>query len=313
MDSDSNDLVQRLKGEPCNQTLTDQLATHLFQQDEYKAVVTLSQNQSHQCGSIDDTLLLLKFNAQMGLSDYVEAEKSAKSNMILQAPSDPDVFGWRSEAREKLSNFAGAYSDMQWALLLFSDPSKVVLQTYYDTARLAARAGHPCDAISILRDFIAYDAHERRTQQLSTLMQSWQKQGNCPILSGIGNAMLHYNANASGIIVPVEVNGVHAHMLLDTGATRTVMSSSLAKQADIERSDLQGDVVSTANGDTTVMIGRAEKISVGGASLKDVPVWIQSSDSASLGEGIDGLLGLSFLVNFQVHIANGTLDLKPLQ
>src|ERR1035437_4960479 len=53
LDSVSNDLVQRLKGEPCNQELAHQLAANLFHQDEYKAVVTLSQNQARQCG-VDD-------------------------------------------------------------------------------------------------------------------------------------------------------------------------------------------------------------------------------------------------------------------
>jgi predicted aspartyl protease len=82
-----------------------------------------------------------------------------------------------------------------------------------------------------------------------------------------------------------------------------LISSNLAQKADIERSDPESAVVSTANGDTTVMTGRAEVISVGGASLKNVPVYIQGSDSAGLGEGIDGLLGLSFLGNFQVSSA----------
>jgi clan AA aspartic protease (TIGR02281 family) len=311
LDSVSNELVQRLNGEPCNQALAYQLATNLFQQDEYKALVILSQNQTRQCGA-DDRLLPLVFPAQMGLSDFIGAEKTANS-IIIQFPADPSAFGWRSQAREKQGNFPGAYLDMQKALLLFPDPSVIAEQVYYDTARLAAKSGHPCDAVLTLRDFIAYDAHARRDQQISTLMQDWQKQGNCPPLSGTGNATLRYNANAAGIIVPVEVNGFQTHMLLDTGATRTFISSSFAKQAGIEKLDLQGDIVSTANGNTTVMTGRAEKISIGGANLKNVPVYIQNSNSAALGEGIDGLLGLSFLGNFQVHIANGTLELKPLQ
>jgi clan AA aspartic protease (TIGR02281 family) len=310
LDSESRAIVQRLEDEPCNQGLASRLATRLVQQDEDKAVVTLFQNQARQC-SANDALLPLVFSAQMKLSNFAEAEKSANA-IIQQYPADPSAFGWRSEAREKRKNFSGAYADMRRAILLFPDPSNVAAQVYYDAARLAAKAGDPCTAVLTLRDYIAFGAQERRNQQLDRLMQGWQKQGSCPILSGVGCATLRYDTHATGIIVP-EVNGILAHMLLDTGASRTLVSPNLAKEADIKRSDLQNEVVTTANGQATVLVGRADKISLGGASLRNVPVYIQNSAAASLGDGIEGLLGLSFLGNFQIHIANGALELKPLQ
>jgi hypothetical protein len=59
--------------------------------------------------------------------------------------------------------------------------------------------------------------------------------------------------------------------------------------------------------------GRADSISLGGARLGAVPVFIQDSTKGFLGEGVDGLLGLSFLGNFHVVINAGVLELRQLK
>jgi clan AA aspartic protease (TIGR02281 family) len=309
LDPVSTDLVRRLDLEPCNQALAHQLVGNLAERDEYTALLTFSTNRLRRCGE-DDQLLPSVFRAQMSLGAFVEAEKTA-SGLITRYPADPNSFGWRAQVREKQRDFAGAYSDMRRALSLFPDPSKVALQVFYETARLAALSGQQCMAVATLRDYIAYEGRLRYTQQLSTLMQGWRHEGNCPPLSGVGTATLRYKTNAGAIIIPVEVNGVRTRMLVDTGATRTLISTALAKRAGIGNSGLR-DLVHTANGDAIVMTGVAESVSVGGASLANVPVYIQGAYSPALGDSIDGLLGLSFLGNFQLHIGNGLLQLKPV-
>jgi clan AA aspartic protease (TIGR02281 family) len=236
----------------------------------------------------------------MGLAEYVNAERTA-DDLVASNPAAPDAFGWRAEAREKNGNFAGAYADMRKALLLFPDPSRVAAQVYYDTGRLAVESGYPCEAVATLRDFVAYDVRERKTQQLATLMKDWQSRGACPDPFGVGRAILRYNTSSPAIIVPVEANGLLARMILDTGATMTLITRKFAIRAGIEPSVQSGAVVVTANGTTWEAGGRADTIAVGGASLKNVAVLIHSADKDSFADGIDGLLGLSFLGNFQVR------------
>src|ERR1700730_2971822 len=86
-----------------------------------------------------------------------------------------------------------------------------------------------------LRDYIAFDPEKRRTQQLTTLMRGWQQDGSCAPLSGTGSALLRFDPNATAIIVPVEVNGVPARMIVDTGASRTALSKQLARRGGIWR------------------------------------------------------------------------------
>jgi clan AA aspartic protease (TIGR02281 family) len=304
-------VARRLVGEPCNRTLEVELVSSLLEHAEYGAIVAFSEQTTGKCGA-NEELLAAVVTAQLRSSDFVAAERTA-DHLVVAYPADPAVFGWRAEAREKRSNFAGAYADMRTALSLFLDPSDVALSVYYDQARLAAKAGHPCEAVVTLRDYIAFDPEKRRTQQLTTLMRGWQNDGSCEPLSGTGSARLRFDPNATAIIVPVEVNGVPARMVVDTGASRTALSKQLASRAGIEPSAPQGAIVTTAMGKTWLPGGRADHISLGGARLSDVPVFIQNSADRSFGDGVDGLLGLSFLGNFHVRIGGGVLELRPTE
>src|SRR5208282_526522 len=147
----------------------------------------------------------------------------------------------------------------------------------------------------------------------TALMRGWQNEGSCAPSSGTGSALLRFDPNATAIVVPVEVNGVSARMILDTGASRTALSKQLASRAGIEPSGPQGAIVLTPLGKTWLPGGRADHISLGGASLSDVPVFIQNSADRSFGDGVDGLLGLSFLGNFHVRIDRGALELRPTE
>jgi aspartyl protease family protein len=302
--------ARRLVDEPCNRTLAAQLVSDLLEKAEYVTIVRFSQQTKAKCGP-NEELLTAIFKAQILSSDFAAAEGTA-DELVTAYSADPNVYGWRAEVREKLNDFAGAYTDMRVALSLFPDPSNVALSFYYDLARLAANSGHPCEAVATLRDFIAFDPENRRTQQLTTLQRDWQKQGSCDPLFGTGSALIRFDPNAPSIIVPVEVNGVAARMIVDTGATRTALSKQLADRAGIEPSGPQGTTVTTALGKTWLPGGRAERITLAGARLRDVPVFIQIKADGSFGNGVDGLLGLSFLGNFHVRINGGALELQPL-
>ena len=48
--------------------------------------------------------------------------------------------------------------------------------------------------------------------------------------------------------------------------------------------------------------GRAATIQLRSLSAKDVPVVVETDDKLSLGDGVDGLLGMSFLSHFKVSV-----------
>jgi hypothetical protein len=299
----------RLVNEPCNRTLAADLVSDLFEHDEYAAIIAFSEHTKAKCGP-NEELLSYVFRAQYLSSDFSGADQTA-NQLVAQYPADPTVYNWRAQTREKLDNVVGAYADMRATLSLFLDPSDVALSAYYDVARLAAKTGHPCDAVAALRDYIAYDPEKRHTQQLATMMRGWQRMGACAPLSGVGSAFVRFDPNTTVKVVSVLVNGIPARLVVDTGASRPLLSKEFAMRAEIEA--IETHIVNTANGEAGVFGGRADFISLGGARLNSVPIFIQDSTNSLFSKDVDGLLGMSFLGNFHYISEPGFLQLSPLE
>jgi predicted aspartyl protease len=115
--------------------------------------------------------------------------------------------------------------------------------------------------------------------------------------------------SSSPIKVPIRMNGaaafvsvmlnhtIRAEMLLDTGATYTLVARRIATGLRLYESARA--TLSTANGLITVPLARMQSIKVGAAEALNLTVAIQD---ASMNSAIDGLLGLDFLSRFHTSI-----------
>ncbi|RMH31540.1 MAG: hypothetical protein D6690_15440 [Nitrospirae bacterium] len=115
------------------------------------------------------------------------------------------------------------------------------------------------------------------------------------------------------VILSVLLNDMRtARMILDTGATMTVLTTDLA----VELALLSGTrnrvtTIQTAGGPVQVTLSRLDSVQVGSAIARHVPVAIH--DLPNMGPHIDGLLGMSFLRHFVVtlDIEHNRLYLRP--
>ena len=107
-------------------------------------------------------------------------------------------------------------------------------------------------------------------------------------------------------VVQVEINGrTVAPMLLDTGASDVVITRATAQRAGITQRDYRGTQrYSTANGIVDQPAITLRQVRVGDATVKMVRGSI--SDSMEI-----GLLGASFLKNFEYSIRGSELILVP--
>ena len=114
-------------------------------------------------------------------------------------------------------------------------------------------------------------------------------------LTQIGNAML----------VQVLLNRKqYAHLLVDTGASMTVLSYDLAMELDLlSGTEVTVETANTAGGSVQVTTTHVKEIRAGSAVARNVPVAIH--DLPNPIPGVSGLLGMSFLNKFNV-----TLDAK---
>lgn len=303
--------IEKLQIEPCNRPIAEDLVVNLINSAEYTATLSFIKYNEQKCG-YNKQLLTGVFLAKKGLSDFSGAEETA-TKLLEENPESPNIYIWRAEAKENRGNLQGAYEDLKKGLSLFPDPSRVISKVFYDLAKLAAKTNQPCEAVAVLQDYVSFDNIQRHTPQVISLIQKWQKDGSCPAAFGSGTVRLHYNPADSAIIMPVEVNGTRSKMIIDTGASRTVLTKSFANKVGIKPQYNQGSMTNTANGKVWQMGGRAKHISLGGASANNVPIFIQTTDKGNFGDGIDGLLGLSFLGNFKFSINKGILELQSLE
>jgi len=122
-------------------------------------------------------------------------------------------------------------------------------------------------------------------------------------LTKIGNAML----------VQVLLNREHhAHLIVDTGASMTVLSYDLAIELGIlSGAGVNLDTVNTAGGSVQVNMTHVKEIRAGSAIARNVPVAIH--DLPNPIPGVSGLLGMSFLNHFKVTLdaEQKTLHLTP--
>ena len=112
----------------------------------------------------------------------------------------------------------------------------------------------------------------------------------------------------SAILVPVKINGLDVTLVLDTGASQTLIRPEVARRAGLEVARgapmVRGNVV--GGNRVAVPLVRARSVSVGAAAVEDIDVGV--FDALPGRPEVDGLLGASFLAHFKF-----TVDRKNLQ
>ena len=115
------------------------------------------------------------------------------------------------------------------------------------------------------------------------------------------------------LTVPVQLNGEQTvQLILDTGATMTVLSTQVANELGITSDPLsQVTTVNTAGGPIQVNLTHLHTVEVGKAKAQNVSVAVHDLPDAQ--PDIDGLLGMSFLKHFLVTLdtKQRTLHLRP--
>jgi aspartyl protease family protein len=106
--------------------------------------------------------------------------------------------------------------------------------------------------------------------------------------------------------VVANVNGKAVTLMIDTGATTTTLSRSLAESAGVEIDTVGfGVIVSTANGHATMRRARAQSLTIGSITRENQPLWISEDDELNV-------LGMSFLSSLTSWRVEGkTMVLVP--
>ena len=101
------------------------------------------------------------------------------------------------------------------------------------------------------------------------------------------------------IAVDGAINGKNIGIVLDTGATRSMLVRASAKRLDIPIHEVRGARVRGVGGDSKVDVAIVDEFKLGEAVVNDMRFWVAGEQDH--GEGFDLLLGADFLRNFDVE------------
>ena len=301
--------LEELTREKCDQDAILHLGNALDAAGYRRESAIAQVNFSSQCGGYAPALRGA-VNTLLKLSDYATAETIA-SDLIRLEPYGDNGYFLRAVARDGNKSFKGAIDDYVTAIELFGNKDRISSIGYYRMARDYEKLGQFCDAMLPLERWVALDPSRHDSSQVQAMLSDYAAKGGCAAATSGGEERFPAARPGGVVKVPVVVNNVPATFILDTGAAFVALKDSFAKKAKVEIEAGSSVHLHTANGIAEGQRGRADTIQLRSLKAKSVPVVVEADSAAAYGDGVDGLLGMSFLSRFNVTIDGRTVRIGP--
>jgi clan AA aspartic protease (TIGR02281 family) len=301
--------LEELSREPCDQQAIADLGKALdaagYRRDAANAHIRFSET----CGGHAPSLRTAA-NILLKLSDYA-ATVTVTTDLIKLEPYNDNGFYLRAVAHGYAGSHQRAIDDYVTAIELFGNKDRISSVSYLGMARAYEKLGRFCDAVLPLQSWIALNPARNDTSQVQRIIDDYMKKGNCTLATGKEET---FPVPRQGTVtLPVVINGVRAVMILDTGATFVSLKKAFAQKASVAVDPSSTVQLHTANGIADGKLGRASTIQLRSLQAKDVPVVVEDDAKATFGNGVDGLLGMSFLSRFNVTIDPRTVRIANRQ
>jgi len=302
--------LEELNRERCDQQAIVDLGKALDQAGYRREAATAHVSFSDSCGGHalslrTATTILLK------LSDYPGAARIA-SKLIELEPFNNNGYYLRALANDRGATPNKAIDDYLTAIELFGDKSKIGGASYYGLARNYEKLGQFCDAALSVDAWVALNPGQHDTSQTRAMISNYNAKGGCAARTSTAREEVFPITRHSNVVtLPVMINGIRGTLVLDTGATYVALKNDFAQKAKVEIEQNSSVRLHTANGFAEGKRGRAKIIQLRSLQAKDVPIVVQTENRGMYGDGVDGLLGMSFLSRFHVTISSNLVKLSP--
>ena len=219
---------------------------------------------------------------------------------------------WQGFILEKLERFEEAAEQFERSLFLFPNMRDVGQGQFYYVTQALRSAHKYCEAARPLELYVSFDPVNRSTSQIESIITDLHRIGKCPIETPPGEATVKVRPNGGVYLVDAEINGIAATLIFDTGASSVHLTKAFSAKAKLQNATNRTIFIRSATGVRRDFLGNVESVVVGGAKAHDVVVTV-ASDDTSLGDGVDGLLGQTFLSRFKVtfNASTRTLTIGP--
>ena len=297
-----------LRREPCDQKAVDKLADALDKYGYRRQAADSLSNFVRKCGG-PATALHKSVDIFLKLYDYGRAVEVA-DDFIRIAPTNYDAWYLRGVATDGLGNHQYAVTDFANAIELFAyDRKSISSNVFTNMAKAYAGLGQFCEAMSSIQTWVALDPVARDNVRSQRIVADYAEKGSCNKSLRASKERFPLRGQARVVVVKAELNGVKGTFILDTGASYVSVTSGFATRAKMSQPEHSLIQLQTANGKTPAILTNADSIKLGSLESKSVPVVVLQKADA-LGKEYDGLLGMSFLSQFEIQMANGFIEVR---
>jgi tetratricopeptide (TPR) repeat protein len=263
-----------------------------------------------RCGSASQ-VLPLAYTGLERINDFSGALEVA-SELVDAVPANASFRYWRAMAYHRTGKFSLALLEYMNSVQLVVDPKAIPGYVFYEWSRTYAALGRYCDAISPIEMYVSLDPAHRRTPQSIKIISDYAEQGSCDTRYATGTTRVPFVGGSAVRTLTVVVNGTRGTLILDTGATFVSITSGFAVKARVSTEAENRVSMKTVGGKALADIGYADSVSVGKAEALGVIVAVVREDSNPFPNGVDGLLGMSFLSRFNVILSPTELELNAI-
>ena len=299
-----------LNREPCDQRAIADLGKALDDAGYRREAANAQIRFSQTCGG-HAASLRAAVNILLKLSDYANAVEVA-TDLIKLEPYNDNGFFLRAVAHQRAGSYQRAIDDYVTAIELFGNKDRISSVGYLAIARSYEKLGRFCDAVVPLESWISLNPARNDTSQVRVIVDDYMKKGNCSLGTG-GEETFPVPRQHRTVTLPVAINGLRGVFVLDTGATFVALKKAFAQKASVVIDQDSTVRLHTANGVTDGKLGRAARIQLRSLQAKDVPIVVEDDAKATFGDGVDGLLGMSFLSRFKVTIDSQVVKISSRQ
>lgn len=154
--------------------------------------------------------------------------------------------------------------------------------------------GNYADAATACENATALGSDDGQSASLSLLLKK------TPPMRAVGSAQIKLTQNGLGSrSAAIQVNGVTAQWIMDTGAQISVVSASLARKIGVRLVSDQARIGSTTD-DVQGGVGVIDRLQIGDATVENVPVMVLPDSNLKIGDlpQIQAICGLPVFAAF---------------
>jgi predicted aspartyl protease/Flp pilus assembly protein TadD len=215
------------------------------------------------------------------------------------------------------NRFYDSFNGLRYAVSLDSDEPDYL----FNLAQAASRIENFKESADAYERFLRVAKHtdaerRERIRGLISFLRYLSKVSDLYVMEGAARAVVPFSASDNRPVIQVRVNGAKEPLrfLLDTGSGMSVISDEAARRVGVREAARGGAARGIGgNGRFDIVYGFLSSIEIGGARIRNVPVYVRPLFNRE--RPVDGYIGLTVISKFLTTVDYGTrtftIDRQP--